>query len=130
MELILNAHRHSNRRSEFRGSKGCCTLYLDSPRKLRQVADLIRGKSVVEAMAILRFMPGKAAVPIAKAVNSAAANAEHNQDLDRDDLYIKTVFVDEGPVVKRYRPRARGRADLKRRRTSHITVIVDERKEG
>mgnify|MGYP000862273949 CR=1 FL=1 len=100
------------------------------PRKLRQVADLIRGKSVVEAMAILRFMPGKAAVPIAKAVNSAAANAEHNQDLDRDDLYIKTVFVDEGPVVKRYRPRARGRADLKRRRTSHITVIVDERKEG
>jgi large subunit ribosomal protein L22 len=100
------------------------------PRKLRQVADLIRGKSVVEAMAILRFMPGKAAVPIAKALNSAAANAEHNQDLDRDDLYIKTVFVDEGPVVKRYRPRARGRADIKRRRTSHITVIVDERKEG
>jgi large subunit ribosomal protein L22 len=69
------------------------------PRKLRQVADLIRGKSVVEAMAILRFMPGKAAVPIAKALNSAAANAEHNQDLDRDDLYIKTVSWTRGLLL-------------------------------
>lgn len=100
------------------------------PRKLRQVAELVRGKAVEEALALLRFMPGKAAVPIAKVVNSAAANAEHNQDLERDDLYIKTILVDEGPIVKRYRPRARGRADLKRRRTSHITVVVAERKEG
>ncbi|MGB4503732.1 MAG: 50S ribosomal protein L22 [Syntrophaceticus sp.] len=101
-----------------------------SPRKLRQVAELVKGKAVAEALAILKFMPGKAAVPIAKVLNSAAANAEHNLDLDRDDLYVKSILVDEGPIVKRYRPRARGRADLKRRRTSHITVVVAERKEG
>lgn len=101
-----------------------------SPRKLRQVAELVKGKAVAEALAILKFMPGKAAVPIAKVLNSAAANAEHNLDLNRDDLYVKSILVDEGPIVKRYRPRARGRADLKRRRTSHITVVVAERKEG
>lgn len=100
------------------------------PRKVRQVADLVRGKSVAEALGILRFMPQKAAVPITKVVKSAVANAEHNYNLDRDDLYIKTICVDEGPILKRYRPRARGRADLRRRRTSHITVVVAERKEG
>ncbi len=100
------------------------------PRKMRLVADLVRGKAVTEAMSILKFMPGRITVPIAKVVNSAVANAEHNQNLDREGLYIKTILVDEGPTVKRYRPRARGRADVKRRRTSHITVIVAERKEG
>ncbi len=100
------------------------------PRKLRQVADLVRGKDVTEALAILKFVPGKAAVPLAKVVSSAAANAEHNKNLTRDELYIKSLLVDEGPMVKRYRPRARGRADVKRKRTSHITVVVAERKEG
>ncbi|MDH7577520.1 MAG: 50S ribosomal protein L22 [Bacillota bacterium] len=101
-----------------------------SPRKVRQVVDLVRGKNVAEALAILRFTPKKAARPVAKVVRSALANAEHNYNLDPDALYIKKICVDEGPVFKRYRPRARGRADLRRRRTSHITVVVDERKEG
>lgn len=100
------------------------------PRKVRLVADLVKGKSVTDALAVLRFTPNKAAVPISKVVNSAIANAEHNYNLDRDDLYIKTICVDEGPILKRYLPRARGRADLKRRRTSHITVVIAERKEG
>lgn len=100
------------------------------PRKVRQVADLVRGKSVVDALAVLRFVPQKAAVPITKVVKSAVANAEHNYNLDRDGLYIKTICVDEGPILKRYQPRARGRADLRRRRTSHITIVVAERKEG
>ena len=101
-----------------------------SPRKVRLVADLVRGKSVEDALAILKYLPKRAAVPIAKVIKSAAANAENNYNLDRDDLYIRRIFIDEGPIIKRYRPRARGRADLKRRRTSHITVIVAERKEG
>ncbi|MFY9139666.1 MAG: 50S ribosomal protein L22 [Thermacetogeniaceae bacterium] len=101
-----------------------------SPRKVRLVADLVRGKSVEDALAILKYLPKRAAVPVAKVIKSAAANAENNYNLDRDELYIRRIFVDEGPIIKRYRPRARGRADLKRRRTSHITVIVAERKEG
>ena len=100
------------------------------PRKGRLVADLVRGKSVEDALAILKYLPKRAAVPVAKVIKSAAANAENNYNLDRDDLYIRRIFIDEGPIIKRYRPRARGRADLKRRRTSHITVIVAERKEG
>lgn len=101
-----------------------------SPRKVRQVVDLVRGKKVAEALAILRFTPKKAALPVAKVVRSAAANAEHNLNLNPDNLYIKRIFVDEGPIFKRYHPRARARADVRRRRTSHITVIVGERKEG
>lgn len=100
------------------------------PRKMRKVVDLVRGKAVDEALATLRFMPGKAPVYIGKVINSATANAEHNQGLERDGLFIKKILVDEGPIIKRYRPRARGRADVKRRRTSHITVVVAERKEG
>ncbi|NPV30125.1 MAG: 50S ribosomal protein L22 [Firmicutes bacterium] len=101
-----------------------------SPRKARQVVDLVRGKKVTEALAILRFTPKKAARPVAKVVRSALANAEHNYNLDPDNLYIKRIYVDVGPIFKRYQPRARGRADLRRRRTSHITVVVGERKEG
>ncbi|GAB4268414.1 50S ribosomal protein L22 [Thermincola ferriacetica] len=101
-----------------------------SPRKARQVVDLIRGKSVKEALAILKFTPQKAAEAIEKVVKSAAANAENNFEMDRDSLYISQIFVDQGPTLKRYKPRAMGRADLMRRRTSHITVVVKEKKEG
>lgn len=101
-----------------------------SPRKVRRVADLVRGKKAAEALAILRFTPKRAALLVAKVIRSALANAEHNYDLDPDNLYIKQICVDQGPVYKRYQPRARGRADLRRRRTSHITVVVGERKEG
>ncbi|ADG81187.1 50S ribosomal protein L22 [Thermincola ferriacetica] len=101
-----------------------------SPRKARQVVDLIRGKSVKEALAILKFTPQKAAEAIEKVVKSAAANAENNFEMDKDSLYISQIFVDQGPTLKRYKPRAMGRADLMRRRTSHITVVVKEKKEG
>lgn len=98
-----------------------------SPRKARQVVDLVRGKSVGEALDILRFMPNKAATPVFKVVESAAANAENNFDMNRDDLFVSKIFVDEGPTMKRIRPRARGMADRIRKRTSHITVVLAER---
>lgn len=101
-----------------------------SPRKVRQVVDLIRGKDVQEALAILRFTPKRASTPVAKVINSAVANAEHNNDLDTDSLFVAKAFVDEGPTLKRWRARGMGRADVLRHRTSHITVVVEERKEG
>ncbi|NLY37706.1 MAG: 50S ribosomal protein L22 [Firmicutes bacterium] len=100
------------------------------PRKARAVVDLIRRKNVDEALSILRYTPNRAAKMIAKVVQSAAANAENNLELSRVGLYIDRIFVDEGPTYKRVQPRARGRRYLIRKRTSHITVIVKERKEG
>lgn len=101
-----------------------------SARKARLVVDAVRGKPVPEAMAILRFLPQKSAVDVAKVVKSAAANAEHNHDLDPDSLYIKRIFADEGPTYKRWRARARGRVNRRLKRTAHITVIVEEVREG
>ncbi len=98
-----------------------------SPRKARQVVDLIRGKSVGEALNVLRFVPRAAATPVEKVVRSAMANAENNYDMNPDELYISQIYVDEGPTMKRIRPRARGMADRIRKRTSHITVILAER---
>jgi len=98
-----------------------------SPRKVRQVVDLIRGKHVTEALGILRYTPQRASQAVTKVLKSAVANAENNLQLDRDELYIKACYVDQGPTWKRYMPRAMGRADLIRRRTSHITVIVGEK---
>jgi len=101
-----------------------------SPRKARLVVDLIRGKPVHEALAILRYTPQRASRVVAKVIRSAMANAEHNYEMDPDALYVAAAYVDQGPTWKRYHPRAYGRADLRRRRTSHITVIVKERREG
>ncbi len=101
-----------------------------SPRKARLVIDLIRGKSVEEATAILRFTPRAAAEVVEKVLLSAAANAEKNLKIKRDDLYVSTVFVDEGPTLKRIRPRAMGRAARIDKRTSHITVVVKQREEA
>ena len=98
-----------------------------SPFKARQVVDLIRGKDVREARAILKYTNKKAAPLIAKVMNSAVANAEHNYDMDSENLYIAEIYVNEGPSLKRIKPRAYGRADLMKRRTSHITVVVKER---
>lgn len=98
-----------------------------SPFKARQVVDLIRGKDVKEAFAILRYTNKKGAPLVAKVLKSAVANAEHNLDLDSDDLYVSEIYVDEGPSLKRVKPRAYGRADMMRRRTSHITVVVKEK---
>lgn len=98
-----------------------------APRKARLVIDLIRGKSVEEAIAILRFTPRAASPIIEKVVASAAANAEHNYKMDRNRLVVQTAFVDEGPTMKRFMPRAQGRASAIHKRTSHITVVVAER---
>ncbi len=101
-----------------------------SPAKVRQVVDLVRGKSVDEALAILQFTPKRAARTVAKVIRSAAANAEHNNDMDRARLYIARAYVDQGPSLKRWRPRAYGRANVIKHRTSHITVVVSDGKEG
>jgi large subunit ribosomal protein L22 len=98
-----------------------------SARKARLVVDAVRGKSVPEALAILRFLPQKSAKDVAKVVQSAAANAEHNYDLDPDALFIKYIFADEGPTLKRWRARARGRVNQRLKRTAHVTVIVEEK---
>jgi large subunit ribosomal protein L22 len=93
-----------------------------APRKARLVVDHIRGKSVGEARAILNHTPRAAAVDVLKLLESAVANAENNHELDADDLVIRKVYVDEGPTLKRYRPRALGRATRIRKRTSHMTI--------
>ncbi|MGB9661595.1 MAG: 50S ribosomal protein L22 [Moorellaceae bacterium] len=100
-----------------------------SPRRARQVIDLIRGKTVREAEAILWATPKRASRIIFKVLKSAVANAEHNLNLDRDKLVVTKAYVDEGPTLKRYQPRAMGRADLRRKRTSHITVVVGEKED-
>jgi large subunit ribosomal protein L22 len=94
------------------------------PRKARIVADQVRGKGVEDALAMLRFSPRGAAVPIMKLINSAAANAENNADLDPDEMRIAEIAVDEGPTMRRYRPRARGRATRIDKRTCHVRVAL------
>ncbi|MBM5396744.1 50S ribosomal protein L22 [Vibrio parahaemolyticus] len=98
-----------------------------SPQKARLVADLIRGKSVDQALEILTFSNKKAAVIVKKVLESAIANAEHNEGADIDDLNVAKIFVDEGPTMKRIMPRAKGRADRILKRSSHITVVVADR---
>jgi large subunit ribosomal protein L22 len=98
-----------------------------SPRKARRVIDLVRGRSVADALDILRWAPQAASEPVAKVIASAAANAQNNNGLDPATLVVATVYADEGPTAKRIRPRAQGRAFRIRRRTSHITVVVESR---
>lgn len=98
-----------------------------SASKARRVINLVRGKSVEEALDILRWAPQAASEPVAKAIASAAANAQNNNGLDPATLVVATVYADEGPTAKRIRPRAQGRAYRIRKRTSHITVIVESR---
>ena len=98
-----------------------------SPTKARRVIDLVRGKSVTEALDILRWAPQSASEPVAKVIASAAANAQNNEGLDPSTLVVATVYADGGPTAKRIRPRAQGRAFRIRKRTSHITVIVESR---
>ena len=98
-----------------------------SASKARRVIDLVRGKSVSDALDILRWAPQAASEPVAKVIASAAANAQNNEGLDPSTLVVATVYADEGPTAKRIRPRAQGRAFRIRKRTSHITVIVESR---
>jgi large subunit ribosomal protein L22 len=98
-----------------------------SPRKMRLVVDLVRGKDVNEALGILRFTPNKAAESIYRTIRSAQASAENNHDMDPDNLYVKTIYADDGPTFKRWKPRARGRVNQRLKRTAHLTVVVAEK---
>lgn len=98
-----------------------------APMKARRVIELIKGRSASEALAVLQFAPQTASGPVSKVLASAMANAENNFSLDPDTLWVRRVYVDEGPTLKRFRPRAQGRAYRIRKRTSHITVEVESR---
>jgi large subunit ribosomal protein L22 len=100
-----------------------------TPMKARRVVDLVRGLDVDEALALLQFSPQAASQPVYKALESAIANAESGEDLERATLVVSKVMVDEGPTMKRWRPRAQGRAARINKRTSHITVVVQPRPE-
>ena len=99
-----------------------------APRKVKIVVDLIRGKSVKEAEAILLYTPKAATEPVMKVLKSAVANAENNLEMNRDELYVAEVYANQGPTLMRFRPRAQGRASRIRKRTSHITVVLDQAK--
>jgi large subunit ribosomal protein L22 len=100
-----------------------------SPYKVRRVLDLVRGLPVEDARVVLRHTPRRAADPILKCLDSAVANAEHNLAADVDELVVAEAYADEGPTLKRWRPRARGRATRIRKRTSHITIVVADAEE-
>lgn len=98
-----------------------------APRKVRLVVDLIRGKGVAEAAAILRLTPKGSSVVVEKVLKSAAANAVNNNKMEQKKLYVKEAYVNEGPTLKRYLPRAKGSANSLLKRTSHITIVLGER---
>ena len=110
--------------NERPGTRARASYVRSSAYKAREVLDLIRGKSCADAHDILAFSERDVAQPIAKVLDSALANAEHNDGLDANELYVSACYADEGPTLKRWRPRARGRATRIRKRTCHITVIV------
>lgn len=139
LEVYSKKHRKSNKpalltkkeRSALGIDKdrGVATLKYAriSPSKVKLVLDLIRNKDIDEAYAILRYTPKAASELLFKLLKSAEANAVNNNDLDGDELYVADCYANEGPILKRIRPRARGRANRIRKRTSHITLIVKER---
>jgi large subunit ribosomal protein L22 len=100
-----------------------------SPYKVRRVLDLVRGLPVGEARRVLSFANRRATEPVSKVLESAVSNARHNHALDAEELFVVTAFADEGPTLKRMRPRARGRASRILRRTSHVTIVVGDRRE-
>ena len=107
-------------------SKAVAKTVRIAPRKVRLILDLVRGKEVGEAISILKLTNKRSSQVVEKLVKSAVANAEHNYDMDIDNLYISEIYADEGPTLKRFRPRAQGRATKINKRTSHITVVVEE----
>ena len=110
-------------------AKGIARHVRMSPRKMRLVVDLIRGKRVDDALGVLAFTPKRGAKTVAKALRAVVASAENNHNLDVDSLYVKRAEVGAGPTLKRFMPRAHGRATSVRKRTSHLTIVLDE-KEG
>ncbi|WP_338969491.1 50S ribosomal protein L22 [Spiroplasma endosymbiont of Labia minor] len=109
-------------------AKAKLTMIRLAPRKVRLVADTIRNKKISEALSVLQNQDKRASQPVIKLLNSAIANAVNNNGMEADQLYVKTVFVNEGPTLKRFRPRAHGRAYEILKRTSHITIIVSDDK--
>lgn len=101
-----------------------------SARKMRLVADQVRGKKVVDARTVLNFSTRNAAQVVSKVIGSAVANAENNHDMNSDELFVSSIYVNEGPTMKRIRPRAMGRAFRVRKRSCHVTVELASRKEG
>lgn len=116
--------------SEITSAKAIAKTVRIAPRKVRLVVDLIRGKKIGEAISILKFTQRSASPIVEKVLMSAVANAEHNFDLDIENLVVSQAFVNEGPTMKRFRPRAKGSASPINKRTSHITIVVSEKKEG
>jgi large subunit ribosomal protein L22 len=112
---------------ENRGVRAQARFVRVSPFKARRVIDLIRGLHVEEARRVLQFTPRGSALAVKKVLDSAIANAEHNHQLPADTLFVAKAYVDEGPTLPRFRPRALGRAYRIRKRTSHITVVVESR---
>ena len=106
-------------------AKAILRRFRQSPRKVRMVADMIRGRKVEEALSILKFQPRKAARMLSKVLTSAIANATENEKADADQLVVKAVAIDPGPVEKRWLARSMGRANRLNRRSSHVTVTVD-----
>ena len=123
----MNAQSNAATAEELPTAVARARFVRDSPTKVRRVIELVKGRSVSEALAVLRFAPQAASTPLAKVIASAAANAENNLQLDPESLWIKSATADEGPTLKRIRPRAQGRAYRIRKRTSHITVVVESR---
>ena len=123
-----NKARREARQAE--GVRAIAKYVRMTPRKLRLVADLIRGKSAQEAWSILEFTPKRAAGPLKKVLESAIANAKHNNEFAPETLSVSRVLIDEGPTMKRFTPRARGRAGALKKRTSHITVVVAPKEEA
>ena len=109
------------------GVKATAKYIRIAPRKVRIVMDLVRGKSVADALAILKFTPKVGADAVEKVLRSAVANAENNFDMNADRLFISSAFVDQGPTLKRIHPRSRGQAFKILKHTSHITVAVNEK---
>ena len=119
--------RDAENRTMMRHKRSVLKYVRISPRKVRAVVDTIRGRKVDDALAILDFTNRSAAVPLAKMLRAAVANAASSENLDVDALVIKEIKVDQGPTLRRYRPRAMGRATLVQKKTSHITCLLDEK---
>ncbi|MBA2455283.1 MAG: 50S ribosomal protein L22 [Nocardioidaceae bacterium] len=125
---VMERRRHSARRASLLGDEpgafAVARFVRVTPMKARRVVDMVRGREVDEALAVLRFAPQAAAETVYKVLESAVANAEVTEGLDRSTLVVSRARVDEGPTLKRFRPRAQGRAFRINKRTSHITVVV------
>lgn len=106
--------------------KATLKQYRQSPRKVRLVADLIRGKKVDRALTTLEFASKRASSPLKKLLNTAIAGAKHNFNIEKNDLFVKEITVDQGPTLHRWRPRARGRATPINKRTSHVSVVLEQ----